>query len=81
MLIYAGRTDHAAVRAMSDLDPFIDAAAGVLGLEIEPAWKPGVRDNLAAGLSLAALVTSFPLPDDAEPAPLYDPAPPSGGTP
>jgi hypothetical protein len=64
---------------MSDLDPFIDAAARVLDLEIDPAWKPGVRENLAAGLSLAALLTSFPLPDDAEPAPCYDPDPQSDG--
>jgi hypothetical protein len=77
MLIYA-LSDTTQAR-MSDLDPFIDAAARVLALEIEPDWKPGVRDNLAAGLALARLLTSFPLPDDAEPAPCYEPDPQSGG--
>jgi len=47
---------------------FIDAAAHVLGLAIEPAWKDAVETNLAATLRLASAFTDFPLPDEAEPA-------------
>jgi hypothetical protein len=47
---------------------FIDAAARVLGLAIEPAWKDAVEANLAATLRLASAFMDFPLPDEAEPA-------------
>jgi 1-carboxybiuret hydrolase subunit AtzG-like protein len=57
-------------RSNSHLD-FIDAAARVLGLAIEPAWKPAVAANLEATLRLAALFVDFPLPDEAEPAPIF----------
>jgi hypothetical protein len=50
---------------------FIDAAAGVLDLSIDPAWKPAVAANLEATLRLAASVVDFQLPDDAEPAPIF----------
>jgi 1-carboxybiuret hydrolase subunit AtzG-like protein len=50
---------------------FIDAAARVLDLAIEPAWKPAVAANLEATLRLAASFMEFPLPDEAEPAPIF----------
>ncbi len=50
---------------------FIDAAARALDLPIEPAWKPAVEANLAVTLRLAASFAEFPLPDDAEPAPMF----------
>ncbi|MGA2128326.1 MAG: DUF4089 domain-containing protein [Xanthobacteraceae bacterium] len=53
------------------LDDFIDAAARALGLPIEPAWKPAIRANLEVTLRLAALVSAFALPDEAEPAPVF----------
>lgn len=53
------------------LDDFIDSAAKVLSLPLEPAWKPAVRANLEASLKLANMVSEFPLPDDAEPAPVF----------
>ena len=53
------------------LDHFIDAAAHALALPIEPAWKGAVRTNLAVTLALAASFAEFPLPDDAEPAPVF----------
>lgn len=54
------------------LDQFIDAAAGVLALPIEPAWKPAIKANLQVTLRLAAMVTEFELPDEAEPAPVFE---------
>jgi hypothetical protein len=50
---------------------FIDAAARLLDLPIEPAWKPAVDANLTATLRLAASFMEFPLTDDAEPAPIF----------
>jgi hypothetical protein len=65
-----------AVRAKSarpdsaPFDHFIDAAAHALALPIEPAWKGAIRTNLAVTLALAASFAEFPLPDEAEPAPV-----------
>ena len=54
------------------LDDFIDAAALALDLPIEAVWRSTIKANLAATLRLAALVEEFPLPDDAEPAPVFE---------
>jgi hypothetical protein len=53
------------------LDAYIDSAAELLALPLEPEWKPAVRANLEVTLKLAALVGEKELPDDAEPAPVY----------
>jgi hypothetical protein len=53
------------------LDAYIDAAAKLLAIPLEPEWKPAVRFNLEATLKLAAEVDAFALPDDAEPAPVF----------
>ena len=53
------------------LDAYIDSAAQVLGLTVEPGWKPAVRANLEGTFKLAALVAEKELPDDAEPAPVF----------
>jgi phage gp29-like protein len=53
------------------LDAFVDAAARALDLPIDPAWKGAVKANLAVTLALAASFADFPLPDDAEPAPVF----------
>jgi len=53
-------------------DAFIDAVSASLGLEIEESWKPAVRANLEVTLRLARLVDEFPLPDEIEPAEIYE---------
>jgi hypothetical protein len=53
------------------LDALVDAAAHALALPVEPAWKGAVKANLAVTLALAASFADFPLPDDAEPAPVF----------
>ena len=53
------------------LDDFILAAAKVLDLPLEEAWKPAVKANLAVTLQHAAQVAEFALPDEAEPAPVF----------
>jgi hypothetical protein len=54
------------------LDDYIAAAARVLDLPIEPAWLPSVRANLELTLRLGALVAAFPLPDEADAAPVFE---------
>jgi hypothetical protein len=68
----------AAPKALPDLAPpeleerdFIEAAVHLLGLAIEPAWKPAIEANFAITLRLAASFMDFPLPDEAEPAPVF----------
>jgi hypothetical protein len=53
------------------LDTLITASAHELKLPLEPAWRPGVKFNLNLILRIAALVDEFPLPDDAEPGPVF----------
>jgi len=36
-----------------------------------PEWKTTIRANLEMTLKHAALVDEFPLPDEAEPAPIF----------
>jgi len=53
------------------LDQFIATAAHALALPVEAAWKDAVKANLEVTLRLAASFSDFPLPDDAEPAPVF----------
>ena len=56
-----------------DADAYVDAAAALIGLPIDPAHRPGVVLNLERIAQMAALVMDFPLPDEIEPAPIYQP--------
>jgi hypothetical protein len=53
------------------LDTMIAASAQALGLTLDPAWHASIKFNLQLVLRHAALVDGFPLPDDAEPAPVF----------
>ena len=53
------------------LDDFVQAAARVLALPIEPQWRAAIKANLAVNLRLAGFVAEFALPDEAEPAPIF----------
>jgi hypothetical protein len=55
----------------NSLDNLVDAAARALDLSIAPAWRGAVKANLAVSFALAELFADFPLPDDAEPAPVF----------
>jgi hypothetical protein len=61
----------AATAAHDPLDPFIEAAAHMLDLSVDPSWRPAVKMNLQIILRQAALFTEFSLPDEAEPAPVF----------
>ena len=53
------------------LDDFVQSAARVLALPIEPQWLAAIKANLAVNLRLAAFVAEFALPDESEPAPIF----------
>jgi len=53
------------------LAAYVDQAAALQGLTLDPAWRPAVIAHLGRILGAAALVEQFPLPE--EPAP---PGPP-----
>lgn len=54
------------------LDDYIDAVAKALSLSVDAAWKPAVRANLDVTLKMARMVQEFPLPDETEPASIYE---------
>jgi hypothetical protein len=54
------------------LNAWIETSAALLKLPIDPAWIPSIRDNLEVTYRLAALVEGFALPDEAEPAPVFE---------
>ena len=49
----------------------VAAAARALGLPMDSAWKANVILNIQLIMRHAALVDEFPLPDEAEPAPVF----------
>lgn len=51
---------------------YADASAVALALQIEPAWRDGVVEQLTILFANADLVAAFELPDDEEPAPVYE---------
>jgi hypothetical protein len=54
------------------LDDFVVSAAKALRLTIERSWMPAVRGHLQVTLAHGSRVTSFALPDDTEPAPVFE---------
>jgi len=54
------------------IDAVIEANAELLDLTIDPAWLPSIRQNLAVTYRMARFVEAFQLPNDAEPAPVFE---------
>jgi Protein of unknown function (DUF4089) len=50
---------------------FVKASAQLLDLPIEAEWEGSVTANLDTILRLASAFADFPLPDEAEPAPIF----------
>jgi len=51
----------------------VEQLAALAGLSIAPAARLAVAQQLSGLLTVARLVTDFPLPDDAEAAPVFRP--------
>jgi hypothetical protein len=54
------------------LEAYIRAAAAALAIPLEDAWMPSIRANLAVSLHLANIVANFEIPDESEPAPVFE---------
>jgi hypothetical protein len=54
------------------LDNFIVAGARALDLSIEPGWMAAVRTHLKVTLGHGMKVAAFALPDEMEPAPVFE---------
>ncbi len=56
-----------------DAERYVDAAAALIGLTIAPELRPGVVANFKQIADTAALVMSFPLDDQIDPAVVFRP--------
>jgi hypothetical protein len=56
-----------------DAEAYVDAAAALIGLPLDPAHRPGVVLNVLRIAEMAALVMAFPMPEETEPAPVFRP--------
>ena len=54
-------------------DTYIEQMSEILDLPIDPEYRPGVVKNFASICAIATLVTDFPLPEDIEAAPVFEP--------
>ena len=52
---------------------YAERAAAAIGLPLAAERKPFVAQQLAGMLDAAGLVLDFPLPDEVEPAPVFEP--------
>jgi hypothetical protein len=52
---------------------YVDAAAALMGLPLDPAHRPGVILNMQRIAEMAVLVMAFPLPEETEPASVFRP--------
>ena len=52
-------------------DRLIDAMAPLLGIPVDPAWRPSIRTHLAITLRHADALAAFELPDELDPAPVF----------
>jgi len=51
----------------------VDHIAALIGLPLDPEYRPGVATNFERLQAIAQLVMEFPLPDTIEAAPVFEP--------
>ncbi len=54
-----------------ELDAYIAAGTALLGIPVRPEWHDAIRQHLGVSFDLARVVLDFPLPDEADPAPVF----------
>jgi hypothetical protein len=61
--------------AMPEPDPeaILSALLPATGIPMDPAWREAVAANLRVAASIARALQDFPLPDEVEPAPVFEP--------
>jgi hypothetical protein len=52
---------------------YVTQTAALLGLSLHPDHQAGVIENFERMAQIAQLVMAFPLPEDVEVAPVFDP--------
>ena len=59
----------------NSLDPaeYVEQMALLLDLQLDPEHTPGVVENFATIMAIAQLVNEFPLPDEIEATPVFEP--------
>ena len=62
--------DDARIAALAER---LEAMGAPIGLSIDLAYRVNVARSLAALLDAAALLAEFPLAEDVEPAPIFQP--------
>ncbi len=60
-------------QAETEIGELVDLMAQLLDLPLDPEHRPGVIANLERTHSIVQLVMEFPLPDDIEVAPIFQP--------
>ncbi|WP_244459040.1 DUF4089 domain-containing protein [Roseomonas fluvialis] len=60
---------------MPEADPeaIIAALLPATGIPVDPAWRVAIAANLRIAGTIAEALKSFPLPDEVEPAPIFEP--------
>lgn len=52
---------------------YVDQMALLIDLPLEPEHRPGVIENMERIIAVAKLVNEFPLPEEIEAAPIFEP--------
>lgn len=57
------------------IDPalYVEQMALLINLPLDPEHRPGVVENMERIITIAQLVNDFPLPDEIEAAPVFQP--------
>jgi len=55
------------------VESYVEQMAAMIGLPIPTECKQGVVDNMVRTAAIAQLVLEFPLPDEIEPGPVFEP--------
>ena len=58
---------------LASIAAYVDAAAPMVGLALTPEQRDGVIRNLAVTFTVAQFVMDFPLPDDVDAGPVFQP--------
>jgi hypothetical protein len=57
----------------SDIEIYVDAAAALVGVPLDPTHRPGVIINMQRIAEMAGFVMAFQLPEETAPAPVFLP--------
>jgi hypothetical protein len=66
---------HRSLPMDTRFDParYVEEAAPLMGITLDPAHKPGIVENMARLAAMADLVMGFPLPEETELGPVFRP--------